>query len=103
MNVGYKHTPYNYKSSTASELIVSKGPLFPQKNCPTKFSGYGLENHLLTFRTSYKKWLRLTALKHIYKHMYATLRILTLHGNESSHTCNMIISLIHQWYHYIFC
>ena len=26
MNVGYKHTPYNYKSSTASGMIVSKGP-----------------------------------------------------------------------------
>ena len=44
MNVGYKHTPYNYKSSTASGLIVSKGPLFPQKHCPAKFSGYGLES-----------------------------------------------------------
>ena len=42
MNVGYKHTPYNYKSSTASGLIVSKGPLFPQKHCPAKFSGYVL-------------------------------------------------------------
>ena len=39
MNVGYKHTPYNYKSSTASGLILSKGPLFPQKHRPAKFSG----------------------------------------------------------------
>ena len=37
MNVGYKHTPH--KSSTASGLIVSKGPLFPQKHRPAKFSG----------------------------------------------------------------
>ena len=42
MNVGYKHTPYNYKSSTASGLILSKGPLFPQKHRPAKFSGYVL-------------------------------------------------------------
>ena len=42
MNVGYKHTPYNYKSSTASGLIVSKGPLLPQKHRPAKFSGYVL-------------------------------------------------------------
>ena len=42
MNVGYKHTPYNYKSSTASGRIVSKGPLFPQKHRPAKFSGYVL-------------------------------------------------------------
>ena len=41
MNVGYKHTPYNYKSSAASGL-VSKGPLFPQKHRPIKFSGYVL-------------------------------------------------------------
>ena len=40
MNVGYKHTPH--KSSTASGLIVSKGPLFPQKHRPAKFSGYVL-------------------------------------------------------------
>lgn len=44
MNVGYKHTPYNYKSSTASGLIVSKGPLFPQKHRPAKFSGYVLDD-----------------------------------------------------------
>ena len=42
MNVGYKHTAYNYKSSTASGLIVSKGPLFPQKHHPAKFSDYVL-------------------------------------------------------------
>ena len=42
MNVGYKYTPCNYKSSTASRLIVSKGPLFPQKHRPAKFSGYVL-------------------------------------------------------------
>ena len=42
MNVGYKHTPYNHKSSTASGLIVSKGPLFLQKHRPAKFSGYVL-------------------------------------------------------------
>ena len=41
MNVGYKHTPH--KSSTASGLIVSKGPLFPQKHRPAKFSGYVLD------------------------------------------------------------
>ena len=40
MNVGYKHTPH--KSSTASGLIVSKGPPFPQKHRPAKFSGYVL-------------------------------------------------------------
>ena len=39
MNVGYKHTPYNYQSSTASGL---KGPPFPQKHRPAKFSGYVL-------------------------------------------------------------
>ena len=43
MNVGYKHTPYNYKSSTASGLILLKGPLFPQKHRPAKFSGYVLD------------------------------------------------------------
>ena len=43
MNVGYKHTPYNYKSSTASGLIVSKGP---QKHRPTKFSDYVLVTYL---------------------------------------------------------
>ena len=43
MNVGYKHTPYNYKSSTASGLIVSKDPPFPQKHRPAKFSGYVLD------------------------------------------------------------
>ena len=42
MNVGYKHTPHNYKSSTASGLIVSKGPRFSQKHRPVKFSGYVL-------------------------------------------------------------
>ena len=42
MNVGYKHTPYYYKSSTALGLLVSKGPLFPQKHRPAKFSGYVL-------------------------------------------------------------
>ena len=43
MNVGYKHTPYNCKSSTASGLIESKkGPLLPQKHHPAKFSGYVL-------------------------------------------------------------
>ena len=42
MNVGYKHTPHNYKSSTASGLIVSKGPRFSQKHRPVKFSGYML-------------------------------------------------------------
>ena len=46
MNLGYKHTPYIYKSSTASGLIVSKGPLSAQKNCPAKFSGYGLVLHV---------------------------------------------------------
>ena len=47
MNVGYKHTPYNYKSSTASGLIVSKDPPFPQKHRPAKFSGCVLEMNLL--------------------------------------------------------
>ena len=43
MNVEYMHTPYNCKSSTASGMIVSKkGPLFPQKHYPAKFSGYRL-------------------------------------------------------------
>ena len=46
MNVGYKHTPYSHKSSTAFGLIVSKGPLFPQKHCPAKFSGYGLGGYM---------------------------------------------------------
>ena len=34
MNVDYKHTPYNYKSSG---LIVLKGPLFPQKHRPASY------------------------------------------------------------------
>ena len=46
MNVGYKHTLYNYKSSTASGLIGSKSPVFPQKHRPAKFSGYVLVNYV---------------------------------------------------------
>ena len=45
MNVGYKHTPYNYKFCNNCMLLdctaLSKGPLFLQKHCPAKFSGYG--------------------------------------------------------------
>ena len=51
MNVGYKHTPHNYKSSTASGLIVSKGPRFSQKHRPVKFSGYVLAYDTPTFKT----------------------------------------------------